>query len=281
MIPRSPVSFVVVCSLLVGIACGEKKEPVAAPASKAGATVKETPKAADPAPETIRPAGPGHQDYKVGDDAGSIAGTVKLDGKPRARKPLPIEAEKYCKDYYKDEIPLDEKVIVGKDGTLANCFVYVKGGLEKFKFPAPAAAVTIDQLGCVYRPHVFGIMAGQKLKILNSDDVGHNIHSQPKINQEFNLQQPNKGGEAERDFALPEIPVFIKCDVHSWMGAYACVVSHPYYVVTGEDGKFEIKGLNPGDYEIEVWHEKYKTLSKKVTVKAKGAETADFTFKVE
>lgn len=222
------------------------------------------------------------QDYKAQDDAGSVSGTVKLDGKVPKRKPIDMSAEKYCKGFYADSEALNEAKIVSEKGEIANVFVYVKSGLEKFKFPVPAEAKTIDQKGCVYHPHVFGIMAGQKLKILNSDDVGHNIHSQPpKVNQEFNLQQPNKGMEAEKDFPLPEMGVFIKCDVHSWMGAYAHVLPHPFYAVTGADGKFEIKGLNPGDYEIEVWHEKYKTQSKKVTVKAKEAATADFTYKPE
>ena len=37
-------------------------------------------------------------------------------------------------------------------------------------------------------------------------------------------------------------PMFkIKCDVHPWMGAYVAVMDHPYFDVTGKDGKFEIE----------------------------------------
>jgi hypothetical protein len=63
------------------------------------------------------------------------------------------------------------------------------------------------------------------------------------------------------------------------MKAYVGVQKHPFHVVTGEDGTFSIKGLPPGDYTIEAWHEKYPAQTMKVTVGAKETKTADFTFK--
>ena len=51
----------------------------------------------------------------------------------------------------------------------------------------------------------------------------------------------------------------VKCNIHPWMKAYVGVVSHPYFAVTGDDGSFELKDLPPGDYTIQVWHEKYGT----------------------
>src|SRR5207249_3836895 len=56
--------------------------------------------------------------------------------------------------------------------------------------------------------------------------------------------------------ASPEAPFFIKCDIHSWMGAWCAVVPHSYFAVTGKDGSFSIKGLPAGKYTLEVWHEK-------------------------
>ena len=50
-----------------------------------------------------------------------------------------------------------------------------------------------------------------------------------------------------------------KCDVHGWMNAYVGVLEHPYFAVTDKDGKFTLKGLPPGTYTIEAWHEKLGT----------------------
>ncbi len=65
----------------------------------------------------------------------------------------------------------------------------------------------------------------------------------------------------------------VKCNVHPWMRAYIGVVSHPFFAVTGDDGTFTIKGLPPGTYTIEVWHEKYGKQEQPVTVGAKDSKT--------
>ena len=69
----------------------------------------------------------------------------------------------------------------------------------------------------------------------------------------------------------------IKCDVHPWMKAYIEVMSHPFFDVTGTDGKFEIGDLPAGTYEIEIWHEKLGTQSQSVTVADGDTKTLDFT----
>ena len=136
----------------------------------------------------------------------------------------------------------------------------------------------LDQNGCLYTPHVIGLMVNQKFKILNSDGLLHNVHSLPKINTGFNRAMPATVKEAEFTFSKPEFMFKVKCDVHPWMGAWIAVMDNPYFAVTGPDGKFTIDNLPPGTYEIEVWQEKLKTLSTSVTIAGDEAQTADFTF---
>jgi hypothetical protein len=70
-----------------------------------------------------------------------------------------------------------------------------------------------------------------------------------------------------------------KCDVHGWMNAYAGVLDHPFFATTDASGKFELKGLPPGDYTIEAWHEKLGPQEQKITVGAKESKEAHFSFK--
>ena len=71
-----------------------------------------------------------------------------------------------------------------------------------------------------------------------------------------------------------------KCDVHKWMNAFVGVVDHPFFAVTGADGAFELKGLPPGTYTIEAWHEKLGTQTQSVTIGEKEAKDVAFTFKI-
>ena len=120
---------------------------------------------------------------------------------------------------------------------------------------------------------------GQPLEIVNSDPTLHNIHALPKGNAEFNTGQPIQGMKTTHVFNAKEIMVPFKCDVHGWMNAYAGVLDHPYFAVTGEDGKFSIKNLPPGTYKLTAWHEKGGTKTIDVTVAAKETkEDANFSF---
>jgi len=111
-------------------------------------------------------------------------------------------------------------------------------------------------------------MVGQPYKILNSDGVLHNIHTQPKLNKAFNQGMPATVKEVTTTFDKPEAIFHIKCDVHPWMSAYLGVFSHPFYSVTSTDGKFTISGLDPGTYEITAWHEALTPQTATITVVA-------------
>ena len=207
--------------------------------------------------------------------AGSVSGTVSLDGAAPKQAKIDMSQDPACKG-----MNIAENVVA--DGNkLANVFVYVKDGLGNRTFDVPKDPETIDQSGCRYHPHVLGVMAGQTLKIVNSDPTTHNIHPTPADNREWNESQPPQSAALEKSFAREEIMLPVKCNQHPWMKMYVNVVKTPFYAVTGPDGKFEIKGLPPGDYTIAFVQEKMGTQEQKVTLAAKDSKTVDATFKAQ
>ena len=210
--------------------------------------------------------------------AGSITGKVTFEGTAPRNEPIKMAADPVCVQQNKGA-QTQETYMVGSGGELQNVFVYVKDGLGSLTFPVPTEPVTLDQQGCRYHPHVFGIMVGQPLSIVNSDPTLHNIHATPKVNTEFNTGQPIQGMKTSHTFTTKEVIMPFKCDVHGWMNAYVGILDHPYYAVSGADGKFEIKNLPPGAYTIEAWHEKGGTQTQMVTIGAKEAKDIAFTFK--
>ncbi len=204
---------------------------------------------------------------------GSISGVVKYAGTAPKPAKIDMSQDPACKGNNTVE------TLVVNNGNLENAFVYVKDGLGNRTFDVPKDAIKLDQKGCRYHPHVLGIMAGQPLEVINSDDTTHNIHPTPKDNREWNESQPPKAPPIEKSFAREEIMLPVKCNQHPWMKMYINVVKSPYYAVTDSDGKYTLKGLPPGTYTIAVVQEKLGEQTQQITVGPKESKTADFTYK--
>lgn len=210
--------------------------------------------------------------------AGTITGTITFDGKAPMMRPLQVAADPVCEQIHGDDPPLTDWLVLGEDQTVAWVLVRVVDGLGKRQWPVPQEPVVLSQQGCVYSPHVFGVRAGQPVKVLNPDETLHNIHPLPQVNNEFNRSMPKQVKETSFTFDKAEDVFTIKCDVHTWMRAYCAVFDHPFFDVTEQDGKFTLEGLPPGEYTIEAWHEKLGAQTAKVTVLEDGETTRDFTF---
>ncbi len=210
--------------------------------------------------------------------ASSINGTVTFDGKAPNLRPITMDADPACAKMHSAPVP-GEMLVLGTGNTMGNIMVWVSKGLAAGKaWPVPKTPATLDQKGCQYVPHVQGIMVGQQYKILNSDGVLHNVHTLPKINKGFNKPMPPTMKETTTAFDKEEGIFPIKCDVHPWMNAYVAVFTHPFFSVTGKDGKFTISGLDPGTYTITAWHERLGTQTATVTVAANETKAQNFKF---
>ncbi len=209
--------------------------------------------------------------------AGTVSGTVKFEGEPPKFKEIKMDADPICLTHHTTAV-YPQSLVLGEGGAMGNVFVKVTSGVPQQKYTAPAEPVVIDQKGCMYTPHVLGVMAGQPVKILNPDGTLHNVHALPKVNPEFNLAMPKFRTEVEKTFDKEEGMFPIMCDVHPWMGAWITVVAHPFFNVTKEDGKFTLADLPAGTYEIEAWHEKLGTQKQTVTLADGESKEINFTF---
>ena len=207
--------------------------------------------------------------------AGDISGMVMIDGEMPAAEELAMNSDPVCAMQATDTM---SNTFVGSNGHLGNVFVYIKEGLEGRSFPAATDVLTINQQGCRYTPHVFGMQVGQTLQIVNSDPTLHNLHATPSVHDEFNMGQPIQNMTFERTFDSAEVMVPFKCDVHGWMNAFVGVLDHPYFATTALDGLFDISSLPPGDYIVEAWHEALGTQTQNITVTTGGTTEVSFTF---
>jgi plastocyanin len=209
--------------------------------------------------------------------SGSFTGTVKFDGIPPKQARIDMSPYPDCAKEHPTPVTAED-ILTGAGDSLANVIVYVSDGLSGRTFNPPDQPAVLEQKGCMYRPHVIALQAGQKLEVRNEDKTTHNIHPIPANNREWNKMQP-PAVPFEESFAREEIAIPVKCNVHPWMRGYIAVFKHPYFAVTDKNGSFELKDLPPGSYTITAWHEKLGTKSQKVTVSAGQAGKLEFVFK--
>ena len=209
-----------------------------------------------------------------------ITGKVTFTGKPPVMPVLDMSANPSCERLNKKP-RREEEVVVNPNATLRNTFVYIKSGLPPARWEAPTDFAKLDQVGCVYEPHVLALMVGQTLEISNSDTVNHNIHADATINEGWNVTEPPRAEKRTARFEKQEIMFPVTCGVHPWMRSYLAVVSHPFFAVTGDDGSYTLKGVPPGTYTVEAVHEKYGKKEMQITVNPKDSKDVDFHYSAE
>jgi plastocyanin len=207
---------------------------------------------------------------------GTIAGKVTFDGTPPAETELRVAGDATCASAHQGAVFAGDVKV--RDGKVANAFVYVKKGLEKFVFDLPKTPVTIDQRGCIYHPRILGAQSGQEIQFLNSDPTLHNVHTTPKNSSPTNFGMSRQGTSRGIRIAKPEVMVAVKCDVHPWMRAYVGVLDHPHFALTGDDGSFELRNVPAGEYTLGVWHERFGEREAAVKVEAGKPSDSSFAF---
>ena len=228
------------------------------------------------------PAGGGDEAPAVAVDpstVGTISGMANFAGMVPDMEAIDMSAEAECAAGYGADGPTAQNVLVS-DGGLANVFVYLSEGVTMAPTSSGGAAM-LDQVNCRYTPHVLGVQSGQDIEITNSDNLLHNINATPTENRGFNISQPRAGITSTQSFAVAEVMVPVRCDVHGWMQAYIGVVDHPYFAVTGADGSFSIGNVPAGDYTMTAWHEEFGTMTASVTVAAGETAMASFDYSAE
>ncbi len=229
---------------------------------------------------------------KVDGKWGHLKGHIVVSGK------LPeIPLEDITKDKpvcLKDgQPPKDDNLIVSDKNEIRDVFVFMY-----FKKNAPQPAIhpkykadlkkeiVLDNKDCRFAPHALLVRPGQTLKLLNSDDAGHNCHING-FGNEHNINLP-ANESVDLVLANPEkTPIKVNCDIHPWMDAYMLVREEPYFAITGEDGRFLIDSIPAGTWTFQFWHKRGAYLRKldipgykvgrrgEITVTIKDGETLD------
>lgn len=191
---------------------------------------------------------------------GHLTGRFVYDGEPPAREPIELTKDiEFCSKHN----PVEQSLIVDNDNHgLGNVVVWLDVRRAEDipeiheSYQGAIEPAVLDNVGCVFQPHVTLVQTKQKLLIKNTDDVEHNTQAFLDRNSPFNLVIP-RSGALEREFERAERqPVKVNCSIHRWMQAWLVIKDHPYFAVSDTDGSFRIENLPAGEWTFRVWHER-------------------------
>lgn len=197
----------------------------------------------------------------VSAQTGSIKGKIVLGGAAPTLAPVVKKGDSAVKDpavCAVVDIPNEGLVTTGN--AVANVVVYLNSPTAKnpemeAAIVAKAAQVEIDQKNCKFIPHVSAIHTKQQLVFKSSDSVNHNVRYSAFTNPPFNQILAPLAKTMPLKLVPERRPLPLACDIHPWMKGYLMVFNHPFFVVTGADGTFEIKGIPAGAHKVVAWQE--------------------------
>lgn len=146
--------------------------------------------------------------------------------------------------------PFSRELLVHEDGGIENVLVTVKVPDALAEVPEEPIEVTGED-GHL-EPRILVLPPGGTLRLIGGPCQTCNFHGYTRRNQGFNLTVQE--GQFH-DVVLTRLEKFILGDdLRPWARAHVFVTADPYWAVTDSEGNFEVRGLPPGDYEVEFWH---------------------------
>jgi plastocyanin len=138
----------------------------------------------------------------------------------------------------------------------------------------PRTRARMDQRGEKFVPRVLAVTAGTTVDFPNNDLPFHNVMSLARANA-FDLGRYPRGQSRAVRFDVPGI-VPVICDIHAHMSAWILVFSHPFFVTTDAEGRFELPGIPAGTHVVRAWSELGTVEPRTVTVQAGATVDVDF-----
>ena len=167
--------------------------------------------------------------------------------------------------------------IVAHGGALATeppvAVVYLEGA-----FPKPSSLPTkqIAQQNLTFVPTLLPVQVGTKIEFPNFDDTYHSIFSySPAKRFDLGRYRPEERPIPSEIFDKPGL-VTLRCDIHEHMRGLILVLDTPYFVVSDPEGRFRLKGLPAGRYNLKVWIDSKTTRQQPIELKSSETAHVDF-----
>lgn len=188
---------------------------------------------------------------------GAVAGRVALP------EPTPIPAKLYNVRTVRAIQPADA----------VRAAVYLDGGAAT-NIAQTNATVELVQEGYQFRPALLVVRKGTTVTFPNKDSEYHSVLSYAKA-KEFDLGR-YKGEEKPPAVVFDKAgSIEVNCEIHAHMRAFVLVLETPYFTTTDSEGRYALKDVPPGSYQLKVWCNGKVLREEPVTVTVGQTNTVD------
>lgn len=206
---------------------------------------------------------------------GAIAGRIVLKGDVPAvvseTANVPSKDHANCGKTVKSDL-----IVLSKDKEIKNVVISI-AGYKPPKRPK-RRTIVIDNKDCLFVPRVQATTVGASLTVTNSDSFLHN--SQGLLAADFNPAIPAGGKSRPQRLGRPGW-LLVRCSFHPWMTAHVQIFPHELFDVTTADGAYRLVNVPPGEYDIQVWHERLAPGLKSTVIRKKVKVAAGKTLKLD
>jgi plastocyanin len=150
---------------------------------------------------------------------------------------------------------------------------------------APAPPQVIAQRDKTFVPNFLVVPRGTEVEFPNWDRFDHNVFSRSAAAPAFDLDRYPYGQSKTRRFdKLGVVQIF--CNIHPQMKCVVMVTPNRFFARVGSDGRFELRDVPAGRYELVVWHERCDEQRQVIEVVPGGGDgggggVADVAFTLE
>ena len=179
----------------------------------------------------------------------TVKGQVTFKGTvPKTKLVQVVRDQAFCGE----SVPDDSLLVDGPSKGIAHVVVNLKKVTTGKALPKKAP-LKVDNQSCRFEPSVSLGITGSVLEIQSTDPILHNTHILHNKQTFLNVALPPGGRTIRKHLSHPG-RLTVRCDAHEFMRASIHIFNHPYFTSTDATGDFELTGVPPGTYTIQVWH---------------------------
>lgn len=209
----------------------------------------------------------------------TVTGTVRVVGKPP--EPRVWDTDAAIRERFGLTRYTEETWLVGPDNGLRNCVVTLRDrDADRRMTPRPRAKSAIGKDMVCYNPRVLVVTPDTPITLDNVDSPCRGFMIAGRRNQ-FSYMI----GEATEQTVRLKGPDLcqVTCPVRPYARGWIHVADTPYFAVTDINGRFTIRGVPDGKYDVTVWHEaagKVKTDAGPTQIEVRDAGEVKAEYKV-